>query len=114
MSNHVFKIMSIIFRNSSYDISPSPFASNSLITDSQVSFELFPITKKFLSSSIDSFPLPSLSKIENLLMANTNLRQLAGFQIEFFGILALLGLAVLVSTSHDFWLKFLAAKQSQV
>jgi hypothetical protein len=47
-------------------------------------------------------------------MANTNLRQLAGFQFEFFGILALLGLAVLVSTSHDFWLKFLAAKQSQV
>ena len=60
------------------------------------------------------FSFSSLSKIENLLMANTNLRQLAGFQIEFFGILALLGLAVLVSTSHDFWLKFLAAKQSQV
>ena len=47
-------------------------------------------------------------------MANTNLRQLEGFQFEFFGILDLLGLAVLVSTSHDFWLKFLAAKQSQV
>ena len=60
------------------------------------------------------FSFSSLSKIENLLMANTNLRQLAGFQFEFFGILALLGLAVLVSTSHDFWLKFLAAKQSQV
>jgi nitrite reductase/ring-hydroxylating ferredoxin subunit len=55
------------------------------------------------------FSFSSSSKIENLLMANTSLRQLAGFPFELFGILALFCLGVLATTSHDFWLKFLTA-----
>ena len=42
-----------------------------------------------------------------LLGANTSYGQVRGFPFELFGILALLILAVLAATSHDFWLRFL-------
>jgi nitrite reductase/ring-hydroxylating ferredoxin subunit len=42
-----------------------------------------------------------------LLSANTSYGSLLGFPFEAFGIVALLSLAVLALTSHDFWLKFL-------
>ncbi len=51
-------------------------------------------------------PLP---KLEALLIANTSFGQLLGFPIEPLGIAALLILAVLAATSHDFWLAFLSA-----
>ncbi len=42
-----------------------------------------------------------------LFTANTSFTQVAGFPFELFGVLALLILAVLAVTSHDFWLSFL-------
>ncbi|MGF1501631.1 MAG: Rieske 2Fe-2S domain-containing protein [Paracoccaceae bacterium] len=42
-----------------------------------------------------------------LLGANTSFGRLIGFPFEALGILALLILAVLAATSHDFWLSFL-------
>ena len=42
-----------------------------------------------------------------LLASNTAYGQLLGFPFEAFGIFALLVLAVLAATSHDFWLSFL-------
>jgi len=42
-----------------------------------------------------------------LLAANTSYAQLHGFPFELLGILALILLAVLAATSHDFWLAFL-------
>lgn len=46
---------------------------------------------------------------EALLSANTSFGQILGFPIEALGIAALLILAVLAATSHDFWLAFLSA-----
>lgn len=51
-------------------------------------------------------PTPPL---EGLLIANTAFGQVLGFPIEALGVLALLILAVLAATSHDFWLSFLGA-----
>jgi len=51
-------------------------------------------------------PTPPL---EGLLSANTSYGQFLGFPFEAFGIFALLVLAVLAATSHDFWLAFLSA-----
>ncbi len=51
-------------------------------------------------------PTPAL---EGLLGANTSYGQFLGFPFEAFGIFALLVLAVLAATSHDFWLAFLSA-----
>ncbi|HEX2527237.1 MAG TPA: Rieske 2Fe-2S domain-containing protein [Geminicoccus sp.] len=42
-----------------------------------------------------------------LLGTNTSYGQVLGFPFELFGILALVVLAVLAVTSHDFWLNFL-------
>lgn len=42
-----------------------------------------------------------------LLTSNTSFGLLPGFPFEVFGIAALLVLAVLAATSHDFWLSFL-------
>ncbi|MEM8838150.1 MAG: ferric reductase-like transmembrane domain-containing protein [Pseudomonadota bacterium] len=44
-----------------------------------------------------------------LLSINTDYGQVLGFPFEVFGILALLILAILATTSHDFWLSFLTA-----
>jgi nitrite reductase/ring-hydroxylating ferredoxin subunit/DMSO/TMAO reductase YedYZ heme-binding membrane subunit len=49
-------------------------------------------------------PTPSLTA---LLGSNTSYDQLLGFPFEALGILALLALAILAATSHDFWLNFL-------
>ena len=53
------------------------------------------------------FAFSSSSKYETLLFANTSYGSLLGFPFEMFGIFALLCLAILASTSHDFWMKFL-------
>ncbi len=53
------------------------------------------------------FAFSSSDKYEALLFANTSYGQLAGFPFEIFGVFALLCLAVLAATSHDFWMKFL-------
>lgn len=42
-----------------------------------------------------------------LLSSNTSFGRIAGFPFEIFGIAALLVLALLAATSHDFWLYFL-------
>jgi nitrite reductase/ring-hydroxylating ferredoxin subunit len=47
-------------------------------------------------------------KLEGLLSANVAFGQVLGFPFEVFGIFALLALAVLASTSHDFWLSYLS------
>ncbi|MEM1361901.1 MAG: Rieske 2Fe-2S domain-containing protein [Pseudomonadota bacterium] len=49
-------------------------------------------------------PTPGL---EALLGSNTSYGQILGFPFEAFGIFALIVLAVLAATSHDFWLSFL-------
>ncbi len=49
-------------------------------------------------------------KFEALLTSNTGYDQVLGFPFETLGILALLALAVLATTSHDFWLNFLTAR----
>ena len=51
-------------------------------------------------------PTPQL---EGLLSANQSFGQLLGFPFEVFGIFALIVLAILAATSHDFWLSFLSA-----
>lgn len=53
------------------------------------------------------FAFSKSDKFSALLFANTSYGQLAGFPFEAFGIFALLCLAVLAATSHDFWMKFL-------
>lgn len=53
------------------------------------------------------FAFSRSDRYEALLFANTSYGQLAGFPFEFFGIFALLCLAILATTSHDFWMKFL-------
>ena len=51
-------------------------------------------------------PTPPL---EGLLSANQSFGQILGFPFEVFGIFALIVLAILAATSHDFWLSFLSA-----
>ena len=46
-------------------------------------------------------------KLLALFTSNTSFGQVAGFPFEMFGVFALLVLAVLAATSHDFWLSFL-------
>ena len=46
-------------------------------------------------------------RLEALLGANTSFGQVLGFPFEVFGIFALIVLAILAATSHDFWLSFL-------
>lgn len=49
-------------------------------------------------------------RLEALLTSNTSYTQVLGFPFEALGILALLALAVLAFTSHDFWLSFLTPR----
>jgi len=56
------------------------------------------------------FAFSPSNKYEALLFANTSYGQLSGFPFEIFGIFALLCLAILATTSHDFWLKFLTPR----
>ncbi len=49
-------------------------------------------------------------RIEALLGSNTSYSQVLGFPFETLGVLALLALAILAATSHDFWLKFLTPR----
>lgn len=49
------------------------------------------------------------SRAEALISSNTAFGQLVGFPIEPLGIFALIVLAILATTSHDFWLSFLGA-----
>ena len=49
-------------------------------------------------------------RFEALLTSNTSYAQLLGFPFETLGIIALLAMAVLATTSHDFWLNFLTAR----
>jgi DMSO/TMAO reductase YedYZ heme-binding membrane subunit len=51
-------------------------------------------------------PTPQLTA---LFTSNTSFTSIAGFPFELFGVFALLILAVLAVTSHDFWLSFLTA-----
>ncbi|SDZ61659.1 Ferredoxin subunit of nitrite reductase or a ring-hydroxylating dioxygenase [Jannaschia faecimaris] len=53
------------------------------------------------------FAFSSADKYETLLFSNTSYGQLAGFPFEVFGVFALICLAILATTSHDFWLKFM-------
>ncbi len=53
------------------------------------------------------FAFSKSNKYAALLFANTDYGQVSGFPFEAFGIFALLCLAILAATSHDFWLKFL-------
>lgn len=48
-------------------------------------------------------------QLQALLTSNVSFTQILGFPIETLGIAALLILAVLAATSHDFWLAFLSA-----
>ncbi|MGB7242087.1 MAG: Rieske 2Fe-2S domain-containing protein [Sulfitobacter sp.] len=48
-------------------------------------------------------------QLEALLTSNVSFAQILGFPIEALGIAALLILAILAATSHDFWLAFLSA-----
>lgn len=54
------------------------------------------------------FAFSPMDRYEALLGANTSYGQIAGFPFEIFGVLALVCLAILATTSHDFWLKFLS------
>lgn len=49
------------------------------------------------------------SQLQALLTSNMSFGQVLGFPIEILGFAALLILAVLAATSHDFWLSFLSA-----
>ena len=56
------------------------------------------------------FAFSQSDKYEALLFSNTSFGQVIGFPFEVFGIFALLCLAVLAATSHDFWMKFLTPR----
>ncbi|MEM8628188.1 MAG: Rieske 2Fe-2S domain-containing protein [Pseudomonadota bacterium] len=56
------------------------------------------------------FAFSPTPKLEALLGANTSYTALLGFPFEALGIIALLSLAVLAATSHDFWLSFLGPR----
>ncbi|MCR9085583.1 MAG: ferric reductase-like transmembrane domain-containing protein [Rhodobacteraceae bacterium] len=53
------------------------------------------------------FAFSPTPRLEALLGANTSYGQLLGFPFEAFGVFALIVLAILAATSHDFWLNFL-------
>ena len=55
------------------------------------------------------YAFSDIPPIEGLLTASETSGQLLGFPFEWFGILALVILAILAFTSHDFWLAFLSA-----
>ncbi len=56
------------------------------------------------------FNFSPVPKLNATLSANTSYGQLLGFPFEAFGVFALIALAVLAFTSHDFWLKFLTPR----
>lgn len=55
------------------------------------------------------FNFSSTPRFAALFKANTDYDQILGFPFEILGLFALLALAVLAATSHDFWLRFLTA-----
>jgi len=55
------------------------------------------------------FNFSPVPRFEALFSANVSYGQVLGFPFETLGLLALLSLAILALTSHDFWLKFLTA-----
>lgn len=55
------------------------------------------------------FSFAPISQLEGLLSSNLSYTQILGFPIEILGVAALLILAVLAATSHDFWLAYLSA-----
>ncbi len=56
------------------------------------------------------FAFSRTPKLEALLGSNTDFSHLVGFPFETLGIVALLAMAVMAFTSHDFWLNFLGPK----
>ncbi len=56
------------------------------------------------------FSFSQSDKYEALLFANISYDQILGFPFETFGIISLFCLAILATTSHDFWLKFLTPR----
>ena len=56
------------------------------------------------------FAFSSSDRYEALLFSNISYDQVLGFPFEIFGVFALLCLAVLATTSHDFWLSFLTPR----
>ena len=56
------------------------------------------------------FAFSTSDQYEALLFSNISYDQVLGFPFEIFGIFALLCLAVLATTSHDFWLSFLTPR----
>ncbi len=56
------------------------------------------------------FAFSMSDKYEALLFSNTSYGQLIGFPFEAFGIFGIIVLAILATTSHDFWLKFLTPR----
>lgn len=55
------------------------------------------------------YAFSDISPIVGLLTTSETSGQLLGFPFEWFGMLALVILAILAFTSHDFWLAFLSA-----
>ncbi|MEM9358029.1 MAG: Rieske 2Fe-2S domain-containing protein [Pseudomonadota bacterium] len=53
------------------------------------------------------FNFSPTTRIAALLGSNASYQQLLGFPFEALGVFALLSMAVLAATSHDFWLRFL-------
>ncbi len=56
------------------------------------------------------FAFAEIPKFTAIFAANVNYGQVLGFPFETPGVLALLALAILAATSHDFWLKFLTPR----
>lgn len=56
------------------------------------------------------FAFSRVPKLEALLGSNTDFDVIVGFPFEILGVVALLTLAVMAFTSHDFWLNFLGPK----
>lgn len=54
------------------------------------------------------FAFSPTPQLQALFTGNTDFGNVAGFPFELFGVFALLILAVLAATSHDFWLSFLS------
>jgi nitrite reductase/ring-hydroxylating ferredoxin subunit/DMSO/TMAO reductase YedYZ heme-binding membrane subunit len=56
------------------------------------------------------FNFSPIPKFEAVLAANTSYGQVLGFPFETLGLFALVCLAILAATSHDFWLSFLTPR----
>ncbi|MEM7524205.1 MAG: Rieske 2Fe-2S domain-containing protein [Pseudomonadota bacterium] len=56
------------------------------------------------------FAFSQSDQYEALLFSNISYDQVLGFPFEVFGVFALLCLAVLATTSHDFWMSFLTPR----